>query len=91
MDDTATATLTKWGNSQGVIIPKNICRAAHFNIGDSALIAVDDKGRIILEHKETPTYTRRRVMSLEEFAAGWSGERIGEEWGDADVGAEVVL
>jgi antitoxin component of MazEF toxin-antitoxin module len=91
LETTATATLTKWGNSQGFIIPKAICGAANFRIGDSAEIQVDEQGRIVLEHKVTPRYARRRVVRLEELAAGWEGTRIGEEWAGSDVGAEAVL
>ena len=29
-------------------------------------------------------------MTMEEFAAGWEGPRVGKEWGGSDVGAEVV-
>lgn len=90
MTDTIITTLTKWGNSQGFIIPKSICNASHFQVGDNAIISIDDEGRIILDHKDTPIYARRRIVSLEEFAAGWQGEKAGEEWGGPDVGAEIV-
>jgi antitoxin component of MazEF toxin-antitoxin module len=90
VEATATATLTKWGNSQGFIIPKAICGAADFKIGDSAEIRVDEQGRIVVEHKVTPHYARRRAVRLEELAAGWDGTRIGEEWAGFDVGAEAV-
>jgi antitoxin component of MazEF toxin-antitoxin module len=91
MKDTATATLTKWGNSQGFIIPKDICGASRFKIGDRAVIQVDELGRIVLTHETVPRYARKRVISLEEFASGWTGSRTGEEWAGADVGAETVL
>ena len=29
-------------------------------------------------------------MTMEEFAAGWEGTKVGKEWGGSDVGAEVV-
>ncbi len=29
-------------------------------------------------------------MTMEEFAQGWSGEKVGEEWGGDDLGHEVV-
>ena len=90
MADKATSTLSKWGNSQGFIIPKNICKAARFHIGDNAEIQVDDCGRIILAHKSAPRFSRRRIVNLEEFADGWQGEKIGEEWGGSDVGVETV-
>ena len=90
-DSEAAATLTKWGNSQGFVIPKKICKAANFHIGDSAIITSDESGRIIIDHKITPHYMRKRVVTLEEFAANWQGAKAGEEWSGSDVGAEVVL
>ncbi|MCL2808157.1 MAG: hypothetical protein FWD27_08435 [Coriobacteriia bacterium] len=90
MSDTAEATLTKWGNSQGFIIPRHVCAAANFRVGDCAIINVDDKGRIVLDHKKSPRYARRRVVSIEELSSGWQGGKAGEEWCGSDVGAEVV-
>jgi antitoxin component of MazEF toxin-antitoxin module len=91
MEASATATLYKWGNSQGLIIPKKICNAAGFKVGDTAEIRVDEHGRIIVAHQESPRYARRKVVSLEELAAGWQGRRESDEWGGVDVGAEVVM
>jgi antitoxin component of MazEF toxin-antitoxin module len=88
--NTATATLAKWGNSQGFIVSKSICKAAGFRVGDTAKIEVDEQGRIVFDHVESKRYERKRMLSLEEFAAGWTGKRIGEEWSGPDVGAEVV-
>lgn len=31
-----------------------------------------------------------RCRTLETLCAGWTGPRIGEEWGEPDVGREVV-
>jgi antitoxin component of MazEF toxin-antitoxin module len=90
MADNVTSTLTKWGNSQGFIIPKSICKAARFHIGDDAEIQVDDCGRIVLAHKNTPRFARRRVVSLEEFVADWQGGKIGEEWSGSDLGEELI-
>ena len=33
---------------------------------------------------------QRGHRSLEELAQGWDGERVGEEWGGADVGSEIL-
>jgi antitoxin component of MazEF toxin-antitoxin module len=89
--NTTTATLTKWGNSQGFIVSKSICNAAGFRVGDTAEVRVDEQGRIVFGRVEPKRYERKQVLSLEEFAAGWTGERVGKEWGGPDVGAEVVL
>jgi antitoxin component of MazEF toxin-antitoxin module len=90
MRSATTATLTKWGNSQGFIVSKNICKAAGFRVGDTAKIEVDDQGRIVFGRVEPKRYERKRVVSLEEFAAGWTEERADEEWSSADVGGEVM-
>jgi antitoxin component of MazEF toxin-antitoxin module len=88
--NTATATLTRWGNSQGFIVSKSICAAAGFRVGDTAKVEVDERGQIVFGHVEPRHYERKRASSLEEFAAGWTGGRVGEEWSGADIGAEVV-
>jgi antitoxin component of MazEF toxin-antitoxin module len=91
MENATTATLTKWGNSQGFIVSKGICAAAGFRVGDTARVEVNERGQIVFGRAESKRYERKRMVSLEEFAAGWTGERVGEEWGGTDVGAEVVL
>lgn len=32
-------------------------------------------------------YSRSKKMTMEEFAAGWTGEKVGEEWDESDIGA----
>lgn len=36
-----TVRLTKWGNSQGVLIPKHLCDHLGLRIGDTVTISVD--------------------------------------------------
>lgn len=36
-----TTKLNKWGNSQGVIIPKHLCEHVGMRIGDRVRLAVD--------------------------------------------------
>ena len=31
-----TSTLTKWGNSQGIILPKTVCDELQLKVGDSS-------------------------------------------------------
>jgi antitoxin MazE len=56
----AKAQLVKWGNSQGVRIPKTILRQVNLKEGEEVEIRVED-GRIWLE-------PRRRQPSLEALA-----------------------
>ena len=86
------ATLTKWGNSQGLRIPVEACEALGISVGAHAEMQLDPANATLTLRFERPErqYARHRKMSLEEFASGWSGGKVGEEWGGCDVGAEVV-
>ena len=49
----ATGKLYKWGNSQGVIIPKHLCEYIGLHVGDPVEITVNSKtGTIELAQKE---------------------------------------
>lgn len=49
----ATTKLNKWGNSQGVIIPKHLCEYVGLQVGDPVEITVNSKtGTIELAQKE---------------------------------------
>jgi antitoxin component of MazEF toxin-antitoxin module len=89
---TANATLGKWGNSQGVRIPKDVCELLNLKIGAPVLMEVNQATSQVTLTFEKPSchYRRTKKVSLEELCAGWTGGKIGEEWGGADVGAEVV-
>ena len=86
------ATLTKWGNSQGLRIPVEACEALGIGVGTRAEMQVDPATSTITLHFERPQrrYARHRKMTLEEFAGNWTGGKVGQEWGGSDVGAEVV-
>jgi len=43
-----TATISKWGNSQGLRLPKDIIDALHIGIGDKINIFIKDN-KVILE------------------------------------------
>lgn len=93
----ATATLTKWGNSQGILIPKTICETYGLMVGDEVMI-VDTEEYI----KITPVkkhFKRKKVLTSEDVFASWEGsyERpadlpkgVGNEvgWGEP-VGKEM--
>lgn len=93
MEAVADATLAKWGNSRGVRIPKNVCSLLGIDIGAKASVTVDTAANAmtLTFDKPQPKYHRSRKLSIEELCEGWEGERVGEEWGGADVGGEVVL
>ena len=77
--------IQKWGNSQGLRLPKNILQSAQLGVGDEVQIAVQD-GYIIV----TPTRTIRGRYRIEDLVAGISEEHQSREvdWG-APVGEEA--
>ncbi len=87
-----TGTLAKWGNSQGIRIPKEVCELLGIRVGATANMEIDQaKSELILKFpRPEQKYSRSRKVSLEELCSEWNGEKIGEEWGGPDVGAEVV-
>lgn len=92
MPATISETLTKWGNSQGVRIPKSVCNQLGVKVGDAVQLKVDEaRGEITIVFEfDRRRYRRHRKVSLEELCAGWEGGKVGEEWGGPDVGAEEV-
>ena len=86
------ATLVKWGNSQGVRIPSQVCGELGVRPGSVATMTVDPARSSLTLTFERPQrrYARNRKMTMEEFAAGWDGGKVGHEWGGPDVGNEVV-
>lgn len=71
-------TIQKWGNSQGIRIPKGALVAAHLQENDDVEI-IADKDTIMLRKL-------RRPKSLEELFAGYHGDYRPVEF---DTGAEV--
>ena len=52
----STTKLNKWGNSQGVLIPKKLCESAGFRVGDRVEMQVNpETQRIELFAAVTPT------------------------------------
>lgn len=76
-------TITKWGNSQGIRIPKGALVAACMKENDDVEIIAD---------KETITLRKlRRPKSLDELFAGYHGDYQPVEFDTgADVGREVI-
>lgn len=44
-----TATLKKWGNSKGIIIPPAALKAAHAHVGERFKISTREDGTIVLK------------------------------------------
>lgn len=69
-----SATLTKWGNSQGIIIPKSFCDKLGVKLGDKFELKLDAD---VIRVKPQKSYT------LESLMAGYDGPKPEEyEWGE---------
>lgn len=75
-------TIQKWGNSQGIRIPKFLLDAVQWS-DDEQIVLSADKDRIIIEKAEP----KKNIM---ELFADFDGEYVPVEldWGEP-VGAEV--
>ena len=79
----ATGTLKKWGNSQGVIIPKLYCDEVGIKAGDKISITTDIDRIIIKPEKE---------FTLQALMAGYEGNKPEIVWPDSEdkpVGREL--
>lgn len=77
------AKIQKWGNSQGIRIPKSILSSAAFSDDEEVeIIALD--GRIVIEHA-------KRHKSLKERLKDYDGDYQCSEWNTGSpVGREVL-
>ena len=59
-----TAKISKWGNSQGLRVPKDVMENLHLNIGDDVNITIEDN-KVILEpvKKEIPKYNLEELIT----------------------------
>ena len=77
--------IQKWGNSQGIRIPKNLLKNSHIEIGEEVNISTEN-GKIIVE----PTNKIRGKYNIHDLVRKMpKGVKPKEEdWGEA-VGKEV--
>ena len=76
-------TIQRWGNSQGIRIPKGALAASH--------IGENDAVEIIAEKNTITLRTVNRPKSLDELFAGYHGDYQPVEFDTgADVGLEVI-
>ena len=78
------ATIQKWGNSQGIRIPKAFLEAVGMGENDLVEINRDDDNIVITKIKE------KKGLTLEDIFKDYDGEYVAEEfdWG-SPVGKEV--
>ncbi|MCI5515291.1 MAG: AbrB/MazE/SpoVT family DNA-binding domain-containing protein [Oscillospiraceae bacterium] len=79
-----TTKLQKWGNSQGIRIPKSICTTLKLSDNDELEISLVDE-KIIVEKKQ-----KQHRKTIEELFEGYDGDYVPEEfdWGPS-VGEEI--
>ncbi|MCL2137458.1 MAG: AbrB/MazE/SpoVT family DNA-binding domain-containing protein [Coriobacteriia bacterium] len=83
------STLSKWGNGQGIRIPKAICEQIGASIGDAVDIRVDHDNTLILVFPKTK-YQRRKKSTIDDLLKNQNSDFTSDDpWGD-DIGAEVV-
>jgi len=75
----STATLTRWGNGQGVLIPKRLCEQLGIKTGDKVTISAERKRIIIEQPAEKHT--------LEARMRDWDGQ--GVSFGECDWGTSA--
>ena len=100
MEAALKTTLSKWGNSQGFRVPKEVCELLGIGLGSKADMAIDvANSRMTLTFEQPDcTFRRTRKVTLEELFEGYEGAyeppadwpTIGNEidWGQP-AGAEV--
>ena len=74
-------TVKKWGNSQGIRLPKHVLDSVDIKCGDDIVIEVDNK---------TITLRKATVKKIDALFADYDGDYVPEKltW-DAPVGHEV--
>lgn len=76
-----TAALMRIGNSQGIVIPRPICKLMGIEVGDDVTLEVDERGLLTVEPK--------RAYTVEALMAGYTGPKPAEyDWG-APAGKEM--
>ncbi|MDR2108819.1 MAG: AbrB/MazE/SpoVT family DNA-binding domain-containing protein [Coriobacteriales bacterium] len=78
-----TVTVSKWGNAQGVRLPKAFCDLLDISVGDKVQISVESK-RIVIEKPD-------EQFTLQARMRNWDGKRYEApeiDWGKP-AGQEV--
>ncbi len=79
-----TATISHWGNSQGLRFPKNIMKELHLSIGDKMKILIENQ-KIILE----PVKQSREKYDISELVKKLPDNYKAYEEFDDSIGKEA--
>jgi len=64
----------KWGNSMGVLIPKDVAKKLHFNVGDKVILDVQKRGTILKELFGSLPFTKPSDKILAEVRGELEGK-----------------
>lgn len=80
--------LKKWGNSQGIRLPKSILTEAQVKPDDTFIVRIDKNKNIILEKKKKPQNLKELFdgFDYKKYWADWEKEHPNEsreiDWGE---------
>ena len=80
-----TTTIQKWGNSQGLRVPKSVLEQARIEVGDEVLVSAEE-GSILVRRKEPPRRRRDLRTLVAKMPQNYTPAE--EEWGPP-IGREV--
>lgn len=86
----ADVRVVKWGNSQGIRIPRAVFEAAGLHLGEEVTLRVENQSIIVSPVAPQPRYKRAGHRCLEEVFTEYDGEPQGEEWLRGRLGKEAL-
>jgi len=78
-----TATISSWGNSQGLRFPKDIMKELHLSIGDKVKILIENQ-KIVLE----PIRQSREIYDINDLVKQLPSDYKTHEAFDTKIGLE---
>lgn len=67
-----TATLSRWGNGQGILIPKSLCDEIGAKVGDKFVLTVRGDGFTV--NRSEHAFRRTKKMDIADVFGDWDGE-----------------
>ena len=79
-----TATVSKWGNSQGIRLPKSVTEALGIDVGQKVELVVKDEAIVI-----KPLKSKREKLDIRELVKKIPADYEPSECFDESMGKEV--
>ena len=87
-----STTISSWGNSEAIRMPKEMLRQVGLRQGDVVDFEINERGHLEIVPKKTYREgVRRRRLTFNDLFKGYSGKPLNNEdaWGDESfIGAE---